>query len=241
MEERVCNKCGIKKSIIDFYTLVTGEKRYIEVVCKPCRLIRAAEKKAQRDSKHKECKNCGVQFSNTWSRPPKHFSKGLCKPCWTLEKENAPCTGCGVEFRGNKLPVGKGMCRPCYDKWRKSSLHFQCIECGTSIKSGSIKGICSTCKAFKREELKRSILEYEVSGASGTERKLPKIDEGILQRIRMILVRFKWGYVNTSHYYEVADVFDIVYGYVQQLDTKPVDAQIIIMVKRLKEVYDFNK
>lgn len=153
--------------------------------------------------------------------------RGYCLPCYTREKNSGrlesintfrtswtECIDCGGPFVEGPI---KGMCRPCYFRKYKGSVKrkdTKCRRCKGELDSGSRWSLCSVCVNIKE-------------GVKPPE---------VLERVKMLTIKWKWGYLLPWEHFEIASIWVEWYSKNIQLrlDGQPINKQIEIMIADFK-------
>jgi hypothetical protein len=236
----MCKKCEEVKDGEEFYfTHYNGTYRVDLSACKTCRRLKALARRAE--ILHVgNCKGCDRKFGDDLVP----IARGYCSACYKniLREKEGNCSECNVVFgSGGKKTnyTSKGKCLTCYTKWWKSNIKLECVECGDKLPGrGSLKGLCAICKSKKTSNSEQKLIE---KGLLKGRRYEYKIDAESIEQIRWLLLRFKYGTYTVVDMYRLAGLFEDLYGVTNRLDSKDPEIQIILMLKKLKEVYEKNK
>lgn len=142
------------------------------------------------------------------------------------------CSGCGDEYetlndRGKVVKRGpKKLCRRCYA--RNNRPVKICNDCGNEMIKGSTTGLCVVCRIKKptKTYVKKNIL--------------PRVDKEQFELIRRLLVRYKVGHNNMADAFRVVDIYMEVNDNPMLLDTLSEEAQLVEMLRNLKNIFYFN-
>lgn len=152
--------------------------------------------------------------------------KGICRPCYNKNyhsllkvglKKVKPktCSSCG----GDDVYV-KGFCRSCYNK--NYHLRKSCIGCGCNFPKGSSKDFCFICRKQQQGKVDKKIINFLTF-----EQKV---------NIRLILLRFKYGFHTAIDFYKVVDIYLDIFEVDAKLDLLVEMDQVRYMLKKLKNM-----
>lgn len=210
---------------------------------------------------HTHCLRCKKEFTDEF----KERSKGNCHRCYSYNHyvkrrdcannnikydedgkriitEN--CLSCGGLFGGtNKRgkPIKKASsqyCRTCYARIYRKVGGKKCDKCGDEILDRTTKSLCKRCYVPIRDMLSSKEKKDKLKNA--------RLDKHILEAIRLIIVRYKFGGYDPVDHFRLVDLYLSVMGEENLLNGKGYDnmemeGQIIYMLKDLKQIYDKNK
>jgi hypothetical protein len=198
------------------------------------------------------CKDCNMDFTQDRSL---HICIGLCKKCYQnfnytkrfgLKSINTgACINCNAAW-GDLNKKGKivkrqanNLCRQCYHKIYKQTGKL-CVNCKEPILNKTTKDICSRCFI--------PVTEKRIKNADGKLVRVKKVKYQIskdeYENLRKLLNRFKFGVNTLVDTFKVIDFFIILVageGGLSKYESMDADAQIIYMLKDLKEVYELYK
>jgi hypothetical protein len=151
------------------------------------------------------------------------------------EKVDIPiCLKCNGHFntlneKGRPIRrASNGLCRSCYTRGRKPIKI--CNNCGNIMINGSFTGLCPVCKLDKSKSKKTR------SKKTG----IPEVHKEQFELIRRLLVRFKVGHNTMVDTFRVIDIYMDVNKNPILLDTLSEEAQLIEMLKNLKNIFHYN-
>lgn len=199
------------------------------------------------------CDGCGVKFSDDL---PYHATN-MCQKCYMNWKQprkrrvngrdNTKCIDCHINFgelnsRGKLvIYMSSGLCRSCYQKAYSSKKGRNCLKCGKLIASAT-KTVCKLCQEIERDEYYKN--NPSAKKSTSYKQKLKVLDKEITyenyELIRRLLVKFKAGNYNYVDLYRVVDVYVEIYEHEAHLDGYNEYDQVLIMLKRLKDIFDHN-
>jgi hypothetical protein len=193
--------------------------------------------------KASHCEGCQKEFNKDF---PYH-SRNMCNPCYQREynqKKNEPkkinsvvaCIICNLNFgslnhKGKLVRKGaQNHCKHCYANIFNKLKSSTCKGCGNEM----ITPRLSLCPVCKQNEM----------GSKRWKRKKrsPHIidDREIIEMIRRLLVRFKYGTNTQVDALRVIDVYLDISDNTNLLDNFREDYQLIEMLRWLKLTYDYN-
>jgi len=199
------------------------------------------------------CKVCNMDFTKDKTF---YVASGMCKKCYDSLRytknfrvrvpDTGFCKRCNVAWgslnsKGKEVKrASNNLCRNCYHRVYKQTDKL-CVKCNELILNKTAKDICSRCfvpVAQKRAKNPKDRLAQMIKN-NGYQ---PSKDD--YERLRKLLNRFKFG-VNTSvDAFITTDFFISLItgeGGLSRYEGMEVDAQIIYMLKDLKEVYELYK
>jgi hypothetical protein len=148
------------------------------------------------------------------------------------KNKETKCSCCGFEYeklndKGKVVKQGpKKMCKRCYTQNNRPVK--VCKKCGNEMIKGSSTGLCAVCKLDKPTVRKRK------------EPQLPLVEKEQFELIRRLLVRYKVGHNNMADAFRVADIYMEVNNNPILLDTLSESAQIVEMLRNLKDIFYYN-
>ena len=198
-----------------------------------------------KENKTTYCIDCLYVFDNV----KKYHSRDRCNPCYQkmylkesntgyIKKEKADastCVKCDGYFdtlneKGKPIKrASNGLCRSCYTRGRKPTKI--CNNCGNVMMNGSFTGLCAVCKLNKPSKSKRP---------KSKKINIPEVDKEQFELIRRLLVRFKVGHNTMVDTFRVIDIYMDVNNNPILLDTLSEEAQLIEMLKNLKNIFYYN-
>lgn len=237
MRIRKCPTCDQQRNEDEFYThIYKGFRKPDFSSCKECRKIKAKEQAKIRNKQFKSCKSCERKFGKNL----KHSSRGYCHSCYETIRgiKEGTCKNCNVVFgKGRSRFMSRGFCVRCYESWYRNQSVTNCKKCGEELDKPSVKGLCYICKDEKKMIAEQKMIEKGII----SKKKSNSITKEDFEKIRRLLVKFKWGYYNLVDTYRVAEVYERLFGGGYGMDTKPVEVQLVIMIRRLKDAYERSK
>lgn len=158
------------------------------------------------------------------------------------------CLHCHITFgeRNSKGRIVKkqanGLCATCYSRVWTNKEGRTCLKCNKLIIS-SAKLLCAVCHEKQRDE---KFLDNPKKKKPESIRKLKqalnnKLDSETFELIRRLLARFNSGLWLHHDTLRVVDVYMSIYDYEARLDAYGSKEQLEIMLRRLKELWLFNK
>lgn len=208
--------------------------------------------------KSPNCIDCGVIFSEEGT---KRHALNRCQKCYSHEKyknikafsprvkeEYTHCRTCELEFdtlnhKGRLIKKGSlGYCVSCYTKLynnRKEKRH--CAKCN-NILVNTTRDICKPCYRIKRDEFLRANPSARKTESDKNKVKAEKVvlDYEQFELIRRLLTKFKLGQNTSVDMFRVADIYLDIFNYDVFLDALSEKDQVIVMLKRLKDIWDKN-
>jgi hypothetical protein len=205
------------------------------------------------EEKRNCCDGCQVEFNSDL----KYYAMNMCEKCymtWKLPKRKnkevpTNCLSCKLEF-GSTNDNGKkvkhqagGQCSKCYMKIYSVKEGRKCIRCERDLYK-TTKDICRVCRDIQKEEY------YKVNKKAANQSKLYKEKLKALNKeltyekfelIRRLLSRFKFNYYTYCDFFRVVDIYIDIFNHEAHLDSYSENEQIEIMLRRLKEVWIYNK
>jgi len=197
------------------------------------------------------CKVCNLDFTKDKTL---YVASGMCKKCYSSFRyterfrvrvpDTGFCKNCNdawgsINSKGKEVKKSSNnLCRSCYHKvYRK--MDKLCVKCNEIILNKTAKDICSRCfipvavKRSKKDKLSKMLKNNKYHG-----------NKEDYERLRKLLNRFKCG-VNTQVDPFITIDFFISFitgeGGLSKYEGMDADAQIIYMLKDLKEVYELYK
>lgn len=185
-----------------------------------------------------------------------YHAKGMCQKCYSLskykiafkprKKDWTHCVECNLQFgstneRGRLISKGSnGYCKSCYGKiYNNLKQKRSCDRCGVILKH-TTRDICKACYQIEKDNFYR-----ENPNARKSESYKNKIlaEKAILtdeqfELVRRLFVKFKIDTWNLADMFRVADVYLEVFTHDVFLDSLPEKDQVVIMLSRLKPVWD---
>lgn len=194
-------------------------------------------------NKASECVGCKVSFELI-----KYHSRNMCSKCYhkdiysglyKVKKEaNDACKVCNLKYgdinkKGKEIQRGaQGYCRRCYanayNKHKQNGGNF-CKRCNEPVSLS--KEHCNTCR-------------WELSGKKDYKRKPNnqiKVDYETYELMRRLFYRFKEGKQTPVDHLRVADLYIQLFLVDAAMDGYNEIAQVVLMLKRLKMVWDWNR
>ncbi len=206
-----------------------------------------------KDTKTDTCITCNLSFDRI-----KRHAKNMCQPCYSRakkgiinpRKKDLPphCSECKLEYgalneKGKEVKKGSmGMCKLCYS--RAYSLRNEpkpCRNCGRTMRNG-LKNICQLCD----DELKDKFYKENPHVRKSESFRNKQIAEKVIltdeqfELIRRLFVKFKLGSQNSADFFRVVDIYLDLFNCDAFLDSYCEQEQVIIMLKRLKVIWDKN-
>ena len=201
-----------------------------------------------KEDKSPFCLGCQYVFDEI----RKYHAQNRCNPCYQKlyidnkfdkvygvkgrpRQRNLNCVKCDAEFdtlnsKGKAIKRGsKGMCKTCYCKSFKPSKF--CNSCNNEMMKGSNTGLCPVCRLNRSQERKKRPIKIKLP---------PIVDKEQFELIRRLLVRYKVGHNTIVDTFRVIDVYMDVNDNPIILDTLSEGAQLVEMLRNLKEVFDYN-
>ena len=201
------------------------------------------------------CSKCKVEFSNDTPL----LSKGMCKKCYYKNNyhknknkvnsynryDNTNCLTCNLEFGSKNYKdrlvrkAAKGICSICYNKEYFKSGSFICKGCKCKMPH-KIIGICKYCKEKDMEEIIKRKYKKQLKGDVVGKVKYTKvtITKEHIEEMKRLFNRYKLGYNRPIDSFLVLQLYLDIFDNPTDLDSYEVDSQIIIMLRKLKDVYD---
>lgn len=163
----------------------------------------------------------------------KKMVRGHCQYCYhvLLKKGEIPvknqkmkatnCSGCNSSLEHSKSV--KGLCLKCYRISRTGvdTTKRNCRDCYSQLDNNSKYGYCNTCYSKSL-----GIIQ----------------DDKVITRIKILLVKWKWGYIKPHEMFEIASIWvEWFTNYkdssvkVRSLDTMDVNGQLKEMINDFKE------
>lgn len=164
-------------------------------------------------------------------------------------KYGTHCLLCKEPFAesGSKMHNSKGKCKSCYGSYLRLNGYTECQICGGKLVNKQAKPNCRMCKlkviTGLMETEKYKLSKKHKYYSSYSEKVSAKFDltESYLDKIRMVLIRFKNGLTTKVDTFKVASMYTDIWGIDSSLDSFDVDTQVHFMLKRLEKYYHKNK
>lgn len=190
-----------------------------------------------RKVKAENCVGCNISFQEE-----RYYCKDYCYKCYykqyygAVNKSTDFCVSCNLQFgtlnkKGRPVfKITSTLCRSCYHK--KNQEVVKCQKCDMFI-SGT-KTYCAMCSIELGLSYKKKWRPKKKNDNVG----LTKIQ---FEFIRRLFGRFKIGSQDYVDYFRVADIYVDVYGLDVIFDGYKTEVQVVMMLRRLKKTWDFNK
>lgn len=200
------------------------------------------------------CKVCNMDFTKDKTL---YVAAGMCKKCYSSHRytqtfrvkpltDTGFCKRCELEWgsinhKGKEVKKSSNnLCRNCYHKVYRQ-MNKLCSVCNEIILNKTAKNVCSRCfvpVAIKRLKNPKAKLDKMIKNNNYQPTK------NDYESLRKLLNRFKCG-VNTQVDPFITIDFFISFitgeGGLSKYEGMDADAQIIYMLKDLKEVYELYK
>lgn len=108
---------------------------------------------------------------------------------------------------------------------------FNCIKCKNPMPRPTRSGECKYCRRFVDrvpKDLTPKMLRCGYVSPEDTN------------TIRMLLVKYKHGFINAIDYYKIVSLYTEINGLVGGYDDFPIDKQIKLMMKNFSLYYNIN-
>lgn len=159
------------------------------------------------------------------------------------------CILCKERFTdsGSKMHNSKGKCKSCYGIYLRANGFTECQICGGKLANKQAKPNCKMCKLkiinglIKSEKYSISKRQRYYSNYSEKVCAKFELNEKYLNKIKMILIRFKYNFTSDVDNLIVADIYTEIWGIDSSLDSFHVETQIDFMLKRIESYYHKNK
>lgn len=207
--------------------------------------------------KSESCQDCQGVFNDDL----KYHAVNRCAKCYT--KFKAPekkktrangksaythCLGCKFEFNTfndkGKIVVyqSSGFCRRCYSRQYTNKNDRTCLKCQRALYN-TTKMVCKICLELEKQEYYKQNPKAKKSRTF--QQKLKALNKELtydqFELIRRLLSRFKFNYYTYADFFRLVDIYVDIYDHEAHLDAYLEADQIEIMLRRLKDVWFYNK